>query len=155
MAFADVAGNAWQDVCTEPEEIETGRSPAQDPQDPEANTDEDQSHYVTDPKCASILVRLKYNDDTATNIVSPIIIVWGKSESGDWEKLQDINGTFSSHTLTVAIATDLDDGTFKYTDPLEIFLARSRRVLFAVTTAFSSDHTVNDSTIQAKQVIRS
>lgn len=61
----------------------------------------------------ALLVRMKY-DASLTVSVSPSVRLFGRTNGGAWQTLTSRAGTVSS-VLLAATATDISDGTYKYT----------------------------------------
>ena len=60
-----------------------------------------------------LLVRMKY-DASLTVSVSPTIRIFGRTSGGAWQTLTSRAGTVSA-VLTASTASDVSDGTYKYT----------------------------------------
>ena len=82
---------------------------------------------------------LRYKN-TATPTTAPKIQVFGRDANNVVEKLVDAANV---HVITLAfvVATDADDGTYKYTDPVEVDIQGSVEALVAINTALAADDT--------------
>jgi hypothetical protein len=143
----------WQDACTAPETADNGGSSVVNPQ---AITRADQNWVYPQLKGTTLMIRLKYNDDVAATITNPVVQPFGIDGTGVGESaafpqaLTDADGTHEL-TLTLTIASDVTDGTFKYTPPVEVDIDANTAVLIAIKTAFNTtDGTEADSTIQVR-----
>lgn len=109
----------------------------------------------------SFVFMLKY-DDGLTGITNPVVQCFGRAHAptssasasdagGDpvAHKLFDQNGT---HEIEIATDTtnDIDDGTFKYSDPFEVDMDAAGEVLLSIKTALAGTGTVNNSEILVK-----
>ena len=96
--------------------------------------------------------RLKY-DDGISAPTSPIVKLFGRyHEQEPWMVLPSVGGNLSEE-LTIALTSDLTDGTYKRTvmerdTHLWDTLGRNEFV-FGVETAFAATGTVNNSTLEA------
>lgn len=113
-------------------------------------------HYIAvNGKASKVRVRLKY-DDGLSSITDTVVQVFGfdrefGSETGPvGERLVDSSGDHEQ-TLTTA-ATDFADGTYKYTDPVEVNLNGNNYIMVAVKTALSGTGTVNNSAVLVRFV---
>lgn len=101
-----------------------------------------------------LLVRLGYAS-AASDITSPIINVFGRTGSDDWEKLPNINGDFNA-TLTADEDNDIGNGTLRFTsvgDDQKFDMNGCEEFLIGVDTAYAAvTNEGTNSIIQVKGV---
>lgn len=97
-------------------------------------------------------LRMKY-DDGVSAVTSPVVRVFGRSLSGQWEVLSNQSGNTTA-TLTVDTANDVADGTYMYTTPAfsgnTWDVAGCSEIVVTVTTAFNATGTETTSLIEYK-----
>lgn len=96
----------------------------------------------------SLMVMLGY-DDALTVSADPVIQIFGKDSDGQYHALRNSDGNHEI-TLTTAASTDVQDGTLKWTVPIEVDLDGSQQVLVAIKTALAGTGTTNNSVLKAK-----
>lgn len=86
-------------------------------QNPTSEITETTTHIVkVGKKGTTLRVRCAYLSGTSTVTTSPIIQVFARYNSNDpWQKLTNKSGDHLV-TLTLVLTTDVDDGTFLYSD---------------------------------------
>lgn len=103
-------------------------------------------------KASTLLVALKYNEDTST-LTAPVIRVFGKDASGIWHVLK--SGSDDEVTLAVDAATDpvttVVSTDYRISVPVSFDLQGSQVIRIGVQTAFNaSSGTETDSEILVK-----
>ena len=83
----------------------------------------------------TLLLMARYDDDTSVT-TSPVIQAFGKDANGIWHKLKNASGTHEI-TVTCTFATDVQDGTYRYSDPVEVDMDGSVEVLVGIKTAYA------------------
>jgi predicted DNA-binding transcriptional regulator AlpA len=94
-----------------------------------------------------IQVRLKY-PTSATVTTSPVVQLFGKDGGGLFQRLSDIDG-IHQQTLSVDTSNDVRDGTYSYTQPIEVDADACSYVLAAIKTALAGSG-LTGATIQAR-----
>lgn len=144
----------WVDVCTAPEATDNATNVVINPG---AITRADQTVLAVKGKATKMRIRLKY-DDGLSGITDPVVQPFGfdkivpagagVGELGLPERLADADG---DHEQTLATAvTDCTDGTYKYTDSVEVLLGGNEGVMVAIKTALAGTGTVDNSAIQVR-----
>jgi len=100
-------------------------------------------------KGTKVMLRLKYDDGVSSLSASPIIKVFLKDENGLYHFAKDASGSLLL-TITPNFTTDFENGTFGYSDFVEVDMDASIQLVVGVQTAFAATGTVTTSTIQAK-----
>ena len=149
---ADRSPHDWQVMIDLVEHGGAGVDAA--PQDPSSITRSTQHQLNIDPAIQSVEYRLKYDNATTTVAVDCVLVPWGKGAVGTWRNLKDRNGNLSI-TLTIALTTDQDDGTFQYTVPIAVFAQETTTLLAAVKTGLDTDGTDANAVVQARPRILS
>jgi hypothetical protein len=99
-----------------------------------------------------IELALGYDDELAS-ITDPVVKLFGRRDSGDrWSLIRNLNGDLSATLATDA--SDVTDGTLKYTTPdpdvARFNIGTYGEVLVGVETALAGTGVVNNSIIQAR-----
>lgn len=102
-----------------------------------------------------LVLRLKY-DDGLSSITDVVVKVFGRSsDSEPWQLLKSRSGNLSV-ALTTVLATDAEDGTYKYTTPdydLHAWDSLScNEFIVGIETALAGTGTVSTATIEAKML---
>lgn len=82
------------------------------------------THYVETPGRNAIKIRLKYIK-TAAVTTNVVILAYGKDAKGDFRRLEirPNDGTDEKFEATMSVKTkDLNDGTDKFTEPIEVIV---------------------------------
>lgn len=137
---------AWQTINDAPESADaTWYSPA----GIIAAAPSTQHLLYINPLITRVRIRLKH-DDGATVATDPVVVAYGQYSDGTWLRLEDVNGDWQ---LTIATATtDIQDGTYFYTEPIEVLTKGTGTILVAVKTAYDSDIETG-STLEALPVL--
>ncbi len=87
----------------------------------------------------TLLLCMKYDDGHATITTSPVIQAFGRDTNGVYHKLKNAAGTHEITLTAVGLtaATDVHDGTYLYTDTIEVDLDGAKFVRVAIKTAFN------------------
>lgn len=64
---------------------------------------------------STLRIRLAY-DKTLTSITSPVIVVWGRTTDGAWQRLYNKDPSPITEVTLAAASTDAESGAFKYTE---------------------------------------
>lgn len=97
-----------------------------------------------------VKVRLAY---TGTPSADPVLVVFGRTGSDAWQKLYTKNGD-GTVTLTTAVATDVTDGTYFYTEVTDdhtLDCDGCDEIIIGVQTAFNGTVT-NTAVVQVKVI---
>ena len=137
--------NDWVTCCSAPETADNAASTVTDVA---AIVRADQNWVMVANAGTRVAFRLKYDDGISAE-TSPVIQIFGDDSGDQYMKLKDDAGVHEL-TLTIDLTNDVEDGTWKWTDHVEVDAKGSRRVLCAVKTAFAATGTVDTSVIQAR-----
>ncbi len=127
--------------------------------DPDAQIDGLTKHILKVNRKGSFLqVRMKY-DDGLTAITNPVIQIFGRYNGDEmWQRLRTLS-FFPGIDVTIVTAqdaTDVTDGTFKYTDPLfdaqTVDLNATDEILIGVKTNLSGTGVTSTAILQAKLI---
>ena len=136
----------WVDVCTAPETADNSGSTIVSPL---AITRDDQNRLYNSGVGTTLQIRLKY-DDGATTLTSPVVQPFGFDGNDSPHKLVNADGDHEL-TLTLDGTNDVQDGTYKYSQPVEVDMDGCASVLVAVKTAFNATSgTETNSAIQVR-----
>ena len=136
----------WVDVCTAPETTDNSGSAVVNPG---AITRSAQNKIYNHGVGTTLQIRLKY-DAGAGTLTNPVVQPFGFDGNGLPQKLVDADAAHEQ-TLTLSASSDVTDGTYKYSQPVEVDMDGCASVLVAVKTAFAaSTGTVSNSTIQVR-----
>jgi len=136
----------WVDVCTEPEEADNSGSTVVAPL---SITREAQNRLYNHGIGTSAQIRLKY-DDGAGTLTNPVVQPFGFDGNDSPQKLVNADGDHEL-TLTIDATNDVQDGTYKYTAPVEVDMDGCASILVAIKTAFNAGTgTENNATIQVR-----
>lgn len=122
----------WVAVCTTPTTADNAGSTVVDPI---GITRTAQNWATIAGKGTTIQVCLKY-PTAGTVSTSPVVQVFGKDSNSIPQRLNDKDGTHEL-TLTVTAASDVRDGTYSYTNVIEVDANANRSVLVGVKTALA------------------
>lgn len=136
----------WIDVCTAPETADNSGNTIVAPL---GITREAQNRLFNRGVGTTLQIRLKY-DDGASTLTSPVVQPFGFDGNSSPQKLVDADGTHEL-TLTLDGTNDVQDGTYKYSQPVEVDMDGCASVLVAVKTAFNATSgTETNSAIQVR-----
>ena len=136
----------WVDVCTAPETSDNSGSTVVAPL---GITRAEQNRIYSHGVGTTLQIRLKY-DDGASTLTSPVVQPFGFDGNSSPQKLVDADGTHEL-TLTLDATNDVQDGTYKYSQPVEVDMDGCASVLVAVKTAFNATSgTETNSAIQVR-----
>ena len=136
----------WVDVCTEPETADNAGSTVVALL---SITRDANNRLYNQGVGTSLQIRLKY-DDGAGTLTSPVVQPFGFDGNDSPQRLVNADGDHEL-TLTIDATNDVQDGTYKYTQPVEVDMDGCQSVLVAVKTAFNAGTGVeNNSTIQVR-----
>lgn len=136
----------WVDLCTAPETADNSGSTVVAPL---GITRAEQFRLFTRGIGTTLQIRLKY-DDGASTLTSPVVQPFGFDGNNSPQKLVDADGTHEL-TLTLDDTSDVQDGTYKYSQPVEVDMDGCASVLVAVKTAFNATSgTETNSAIQVR-----
>jgi hypothetical protein len=108
--------------------------------DPAASGRATERPHKVNGRGTTLLVCVKYDDGHTAIVTSPVIQLFGKDKNGVYHKLKNAAATHEL-TLTCAPITDVTDGTWRYSDAVEVDLDGSMEVVGLVKTAFNGDGT--------------
>lgn len=97
--------------------------------------------------CTTLQVRLKYRTSVAVT-VEPVIQVFGCTAGGSYQRLLNGDGQHQL-TLDVDATNDVVDGTWSYSQPVEVDVDGCDSALVTVMTALAQG-AQNDAVIQAR-----
>lgn len=136
----------WVDVCTAPETADNSGSTVVAPL---GITREAQNRIYNHGVGTTLQIRLKY-DDGAGTLTSPVVQPFGFDGNNSPQKLVNADGDHEL-TLTLDATNDVQDGTYKYSQPVEVDMDGCASVLVAVKTAFNATSgTETNSAIQVR-----
>lgn len=135
----------WVDICTAPEAADNSGSTVVAPL---GITRAEQNRLFNRGVGTTLQIRLKY-DDGAGSLTAPVVQPFGFDGNNSPQKLVDANGDHEL-TLTLDGTNDVQDGTYKYSQPVEVDMDGCASVLVAVKTAFNASS--GDETNSAIQV---
>jgi hypothetical protein len=135
----------WVDVCTAPETADNSGSTVVAPL---GLTREELKRLYNRGRGTTLQIRLKY-DDGISAVTSPVVQPFGFDGNDAPMRLRDAEGEHELE-LTIDLTNDVQDGTYGYTEPVEVDMDACASVLVAVKTAFNATGTKNNSTIQAR-----
>lgn len=115
----------------------------------------DHHALLTEVRGTTVLLRVKY-DDGISAVTPAVIQVFGGSGTVTnlgvadiYEPLFDAAGNHQI-TMTVDTTNDVSDGTFNWTDPVELDFNGCAVVIVGIHTAFSGTGTYTTATLEAK-----
>lgn len=136
----------WVDVCDAPETADNSGSTVVNPG---GITRSAQNKLYNHGIGTSLQIRLKY-DAGASTLTNPVVQPFGFDGNNSPQKLVDADGTHEL-TLTLDGTNDVQDGTYKYSQPVEVDMDGCASVLVAVKTAFNATSGAEDnSAIQVR-----
>lgn len=99
----------------------------------------------------TLMARVKYDDVHVTIAASPKIQFFGRDHNGAYHKLKDATPAHDL-TLTCAPTTDHIDGTYRYSDPVEIDLDGCEVVRAAIHVAFDGSGSAGEDALSYLEV---
>ena len=135
----------WVECCTAPETADNAGSTVIAPLGITRST---QNRVTNVGRGTTLQIRLKY-DDGVSGVTSPVVQPFGFDGNNSPQRLVNSAGTHEL-TLTIDTTNDVTDGTYKFTQPVEVDMDANRDMLVAVKTAFAATGTVNNSAIQIR-----
>jgi hypothetical protein len=135
----------WIDCCLTPETADNSGSTITNP----AGVTDFLARLLSNVgRGTTAQIRLKY-DDGITGETSPVVQPFGLDGNGSPQRLVNASGTHEL-TLTMDLTNDVTDGTYKFTQPVEVDMDGNRDILVAIKTAFNGTGTKNNATIQVR-----
>lgn len=136
----------WIDICSAPETADNSGNTIVAPL---GIVRAEQNRLYNNGVGTSLQIRLKY-DDGAETLTSPVVQPFGFDGNDSPQRLVNADGDHEL-TLTIDATNDVQDGTYKYTQPVEVDMDGSASVLVAVKTAFNAGTgTEDNATIQVR-----